>query len=76
MELLATLLTVTVTGPVVAPLGMGTTMELVLQLVGVAAVPLNPDGAGSCVAPKFDPVIVTAVPIDPDVGERLVMFGP
>ena len=33
--------TVTVTGPVVAPFGMGTTMLPPLQLVGVAAVPLS-----------------------------------
>jgi hypothetical protein len=74
--LLATLLTVTLTGPVVAPVGTGTTMELVLQLVGVAAVPLNLTVLVPRVAPKFDPVIVTAAPIAPDVGERLVMFGP
>ena len=33
--------TVTVTFPVVAPLGTGTTMLVALQLVGVAAVPLK-----------------------------------
>ena len=71
--LLATLLTVTLTEPVVAPVGTGTTMELVLQLVGVAAVPLNLTVLVPRVAPKFDPVIVTTAPIAPDVGERLVM---
>ena len=74
--LLATLLTVTLTGPVVAPVGTGTTMELALQLVGVAAVPLNRTVLVPRVAPKFDPVIVTDAPITLDVGERLEMVGP
>jgi hypothetical protein len=38
---LATPFTVTTTGPVVAPAGTGTTIAVPLQLVGVAAVPLN-----------------------------------
>jgi len=33
--------TVTTTFPVVAPLGTGTTMFVLLQLVGAAAIPLN-----------------------------------
>jgi len=74
--LLATLLTVTLTGPVVAPVGTGTTMEFALQLVGVAAVPLNLTVLVPRVAPKFDPAIVTDAPIAPDVGERLEMAGP
>lgn len=39
--LLATPLTVTITLPVVAPAGTGTTMLVALQPVGVAVVPLN-----------------------------------
>jgi hypothetical protein len=39
--LLATPPTVTTTGPVVAPDGTGATMLVLLQLVGVAAVPLK-----------------------------------
>lgn len=39
--LLAKPLTVTTTFPVVAPVGTGTTMLVLLQLVGVADVPLN-----------------------------------
>jgi len=39
--LLATPPTVTVTLPVVAPLGTGATMLVAAQLVGVAAMPLN-----------------------------------
>ena len=73
--LLATPPTVTTTFPVVAPLGTGTTMLVALQLVGVAAVPLNVTVLVPCVAPKFVPVIVTEVPTGPDVGLRLVMLG-
>ncbi len=39
--LLATPLTVTMTLPVVAPLGTGAAMLVALQLVGVVAMPLN-----------------------------------
>src|SRR5881628_131034 len=73
--LLATPPTVTTTLPVVAPAGTGTTMLVALQLVGVAAVPLNFTVLVPCVAPKFAPLIVTDVPANPDVGFRLVMFG-
>src|SRR5207253_7643660 len=73
--LLATPPTVTTTFPVVAPVGTGTTMLVALQLVGVAAVPLNFTVLVPCVAPKFAPVIVTDVPRTPDVGLRLVMLA-
>jgi len=73
--LLATPPTVTTTFPVVAPVGTGTTMLVALQLVGVAAVPLNFTVLVPCVAPKFAPVIVTDVPTNPDVGFTLVMLG-
>jgi hypothetical protein len=73
--LLATPPTVTTTLPVVAPLGTGTTMLVALQLVGVAAVPLNFTVLVPCVAPKLVPVIVTEVPTTPDVGFRLVIVG-
>ena len=46
-----------------------------LQLVGVAFVPLKVTVLAPCVVPKFTPVIVTEVPEDPEVGERLVMLG-
>jgi hypothetical protein len=39
--LLATPLTVTTTFPVVAPVGTGALIEVELQLLGVAVVPLN-----------------------------------
>jgi len=71
--LLARLLTVTTTFPVVAPLGTATTIEVALQLVGVAAVPLNFTVLVPWVAPKFVPVIVTDVPTAPDVGDSDVI---
>jgi hypothetical protein len=67
--------TVTVTSPVVAPLGTGATTLVALQLVGVAAAPLNLTVLVPCVVPKFVPVIVTGVPTRPEVTERLVMLG-
>jgi hypothetical protein len=73
--LLATPPTVTTTLSVVAPEGTGTTMVVVLQLVGVAFVLLNVTVLVPWVAPKFAPAIVTDVPIGPDVGLRLVMLG-
>jgi mannitol/fructose-specific phosphotransferase system IIA component len=67
--------TVTMTLPVVAPVGTGTAMLVADQLVGVAAVPLNFTVLVPWVAPKFVPVIVTAVPTGPLVGDRLVRLG-
>jgi hypothetical protein len=67
--LLATPATVTTTLPVVAPAGTGTTMLVALQLVGVAAVPLNVTVPVPCVAPKFVPVIVTGVAMAALAGE-------
>lgn len=66
--------TVTTTLPVVASFGTGTTMLVALQLVGVAAVPLNVTVL-PCMEAKFVPVIVTEVPTGPEVGLRLVMLG-
>ena len=59
----------------VAPLGTGTAIEVALQLVGVALVPLNVTVLVPWVDPKFVPVIVTDVPTGPEVGDRLVMLG-
>jgi len=75
LPLLSTPLACTTTFPVVAPEGTGTTMLVVLQLVGVPDVPLNLTVLLPCVAPKFVPVIVTEIPTAPDVGEMLVMLG-
>ena len=50
-------------------------MLVALQVVAVAAVPLNLTVLVPCVAPKFAPVIVTDAPTNPDVGFKLVMLG-
>jgi hypothetical protein len=73
--LLACPATVTITGPVVAPLGTGTEILFALQAVGVAAMPLNVTVLVPCVAPKVVPVIVMASPDEPEVGLRLSIFG-
>ena len=73
--LLASPFTVTTTLPVVAWLGTGTTIDVALQLVGVAVVPLNDTALLPWVVPKFAPEIVTGVPTAPDVGERLERIG-
>jgi hypothetical protein len=73
--LLAWPLTVTITGPVVAPAGTGTAMLVALQLVGVAAFPLKVTVLVPCVAPNVVPLMVTDVLTAPRVGERLFIFG-
>ena len=67
--------TVTTTGPVVALEGTGATILVLLQLVGVAVVPLNFTVLVPWVDPKLDPLMVTDVPTAPDVGERLLIPG-
>src|SRR2546426_1172743 len=74
IPLLATPPTVTTTFPVVAPLGTGAKMLVLLQLVGPAIVPLNATVLAPCAAPKFVPVIVTTVVAGPEVGLKLEMF--
>ncbi len=73
--LLFTPLACTMTLPVVAPLGTGTAIDVALQLVGVATVPLKLTVLDPCVAPKFVPVIVTEAPTAPEFGDRLVTVG-
>ena len=68
-------LTVTNTGPVVAPVGTGTTMLPVLHEVRVAELPLNVTALVPWLAPKFAPAMVTEVPTGPEVGLKLVMLG-
>ena len=72
--LLKTPATVTITAPVAATAGTGTTMVVSLQLVGVATAPPKVTVLLPCVAPKFVPVIVTGVPTTPDVGLRLLII--
>jgi hypothetical protein len=59
----------------VAPVGTETTIEVALQLAGVARVPLNVTALAPCVEPKFAPVIVTDVPTSPAVGDKFAMTG-
>jgi hypothetical protein len=61
--------------PVVAPDGTGTAIEVALQLVGVADVPLNVTVLTSWFSPKLLPLIITVAPTGPDAGDRLVMLG-
>jgi len=75
MPLLVWVPTCTTTLPVVAPLGTGATMLVLVQLAGVAVVPLNLTVLIPFVDPKFVPAIVTGVPTSPDVGDRLVIAG-
>jgi hypothetical protein len=75
IPLLATPFTVTFTFPVVAPAGTDVAMLVGLQLVVVAAFPLNVTVLVPCVDPKFMPVIVTGFPTGPDVKERFEIAG-
>jgi len=67
--------TVIRTLPVVAPEGTATTTLVLLQEVGVAAVPLNVRVLVPCVVPNPVPVIVIVVPTNPLGGDMLVMLG-
>jgi hypothetical protein len=67
--------TVTTIFPLVAPEGTVVTMLVVLQLVAVAAVPLNLIVLVPWVDPNVVPVKVTEAPTAPVEVERLVMFG-
>jgi hypothetical protein len=73
--LLETPLTVTTTRPLVAPSGTGTTIEMVLQLVGVAAVPLNVTVLVPWLDPKLVPLIVTDEPIAAALADKVAMVG-
>src|SRR5271163_3783574 len=64
--------TLTITGPVVAPLGAGTVMPVEVYEVGEAGVPLK---VTVPLLPKFLPAIVTDVPTGPVAGVRLVILG-
>src|SRR2546427_11422594 len=73
--LLATPPTDTTTLPVVAPVGTGATMLVLLQLVGAAAVPLKVSVLVPWVEPKLLPLMVTDVPTGPPVGFTVVIAG-
>jgi hypothetical protein len=63
----------TTTLPVVAPTGTPVMIEVGVQLVTLAATPLNVTAPSA--EPKFVPVIVTLVPAVPDGGESVVVVG-
>ena len=73
--LLFTPLARTTTVPVVAPVGTGATMVVVLQLVTVAGVPLKVSVLAPCAVPKLLPVTVIDVPTAPEAGEIPVIVG-
>ena len=50
-------------------------MDVALQAVGVANVPLKLTVLEVCVLPKFIPLIVTEAPTGPELGDRLVILG-
>jgi len=65
--------TVTRILPELTPLGTATTIEVALQLVGVANTP--PNVTVPWVEPNAVPVMVTDVPTGPEVGDKLVIAG-
>ncbi|HEX2268714.1 MAG TPA: hypothetical protein VHH35_04235, partial [Pyrinomonadaceae bacterium] len=69
----ATPATVVSTDPEVAPAGTGTVILVLVQLVGVASVPLKVIVLVPCVAPKSVPLTVTESPTAPEAGLILVM---
>lgn len=72
---LATPPTVTTTLPDVAPDGTGAAIELVPQVVGVAAVPLKVTVLVLWLEPKLVPEIVTVAPTAPVAGDRFAILG-
>ena len=73
IPLLPTLPVVTTTRPLVAPEGTEVAIEVSVQLVTIALIPLKvtmPE-----VDPKFVPTTVTAAPTAPDAGDKLVIVG-
>ena len=73
--LLATPLTVTTTGPVVAPLGTNVVIFVEVQLNAADATPLNETSGAPWGERKLVPVIVTELVTRPEVGFRPVMPG-
>src|SRR5579864_1216982 len=67
--------TLTTTFPLVAALGTGTAILVLLQLVGVPAAPLKATLLEPWVVPNPVPVIVTEVPTPPELGLKPVMPG-
>ena len=68
-------LTVTVIGPLVAPVGTEVTMLVAVGVPVVAVVPLNFTVLLVAVVLKFVPVMVTVAPTRPLVGLKEVIVG-
>lgn len=66
---------VTMTFPVVAPVGTVAVMLVALQPLTVAVVPLNLTKPLPCDVPKLEPAMVTLEPTVPEFGLRLLMLG-
>jgi hypothetical protein len=73
--LLSTPLACTITLPLLAALGTVVTIDVALQFVIVAVVPLNLTVPVPCGEPKFAPVMVIDAPTTPEVEDKLVMLG-
>ena len=73
--LLASPPTVTTTSPVAAPSGTVAVIEVSLQLVAVAGVPLKLTVLAPRTAPKLVPAISTDAPSGPESGLRLAIAG-
>jgi len=65
----------TTIGPDVAPTGIVTVIDVLLQELIVTAMPLNSAALLPCEAPNPDPEIVTWLPTDPVVADRFVITG-
>jgi hypothetical protein len=61
--------------PLELPVGTGTTIWVLLQLVGVVVTQLNVTVLDPCDEPKFAPLIVTGTPISADVGDTPRIAG-
>lgn len=68
--LLCIALTVTTTGPLIAPLGIVVVMEVLLQAKTAAVVPLKVTLLVPWVFPNPSPKTVTIVPVGPRFGDR------
>ena len=65
--------TTTLPLPPGAPAGTGTVIEVALQVVGVAALPLNVTVLPPWRLPNPEPVIVTEVPAMPELADKLLI---
>lgn len=72
IRLLMTPFTVTVTGPIIAPVGTVATMDVAVHLEDIAGVSLKAAVLLPSISPKFLLAIVTESPIVPEATDRLL----